>query len=490
MNQAKELLEKYWGYLALLIWIGAAVAFDLVRLTPFALDEEAAKGLLLTWTVSDNIVNPVVIFGLPDFRALLYAPIGTYWPGNLLAAKIMSLAIAFVAVTLLYRWARKNSDAETALIASILLLVSPALITQVDSLSAGPYILLGFALGVWLDNAYRKSDKYFGGWYFSQMLWVAILSTLHPIALAYPIVIAWNWYKRPHAVKSSRHMYIGLAIAITLSLLMRGGWHDFAIFQNPIEYLAIALQGAIVWSAADIQWWPGIIAAVLLVFVIISDFKNIAKDTLSQIIIACIALGVVMPDSNWAFIGVTFLIYRGTHHLIQFNNSRNKQGAVGQRGIVFVVALVTCSFFMLQDKNHVLTIKHALLAPEDELIQSVMAIAEDESKAFRIASQWPGRTMLATKRDVLPLPPALDDKDEMLKAIKSITHIVFDPYKPKNKALANAISNLGGETETLGLLKAGAIIKVRNHKVRLSTQQRIDQQDIKNNSEEVLDKPQ
>ena len=485
MNRTNELLEKYWGYIALLVWIGAAVALDLVRLNPFAIDEEAAKGLLLTWTVSDNIVNPIVIFGLPDFRALLYIPIGTYWPGSLLAAKIMSLTVAFLAVSLLYRWARRNSDSETALIASALLLISPALITQVDSMGAGPYIVLGFALGVWLDNAYRNGKKYFGGWYFSQMLWVAILSTLHPIALAYPLVIAWNWYKNPHATKKSRHMFVGLGIAIALSLLLRGGWHDFNVFENPIEHLAVALQGAIVWSAEDIRWWPGIIASLLLALVVVIDFKSISEDLLSQMLIVCAAFGLVMPDSSWAFVCITFLIYRGTYHLIQFNQSRKKSGLIGQRGIVFTAAFIVCAFFMLQDKYHALTIKHALLDPEDELIQSLMVEAEDNSKAFRVASQWPARTMLATKRDVLPLPPALDDREEMLEAINSVTHIAFDPYNPKNKPLADAISNLGGETETLQLLKAGVIIEVRNHNVRLSTQQRLDQQDQEKESGDI-----
>ena len=46
MNQTNELFEKYWGYAALVLWIAAAVSLDLVRLNPFAIDEEAAKGLL------------------------------------------------------------------------------------------------------------------------------------------------------------------------------------------------------------------------------------------------------------------------------------------------------------------------------------------------------------------------------------------------------------------------------------------------------------
>ena len=473
MNQVNVIFEKYWGYFALFAWIGLAILLDLVRFTPFAIDEEAARGLLLTWTVADNVVNPIVIFGMPDFRALLYAPVGAYWPGNLMAAKIMSLTIAFIAVTMLYRWGRRVTDPETALIAASLLLLSPILISQVDSLSAGPYIILGFALGAWLDKAYRNTDKVFGGWYFSQMLWVAILASLHPIALAYPIALAWQWYKNPHEAKKSRHVYIGLAIAVFLALAMRLGWVGVELFGNPFAVLAEALQGSIIWSETDLNWGPGIIAGILLIILILVDIKNLTSDLLSKMLLTCIAIGVIMPDQNWALVCVVLLLFRGTHHIIKLNQARQKTGFVGQRGIVAIAVLVVSAFFMYQDKNHALTIKHAILGPVDELIQSLMVEADDDLKPFRVASEWPGRTMLATKRDALPLPPAIDDPEKMLEAVKSVTHIAFNPFIEKNKPLANAISALGGETETLALFKAGAIIKVRDNNVPLSTRQRL-----------------
>ena len=473
MNQNNEIIQKYWGYFALFAWIGLAITLDLVRLSPFAIDEGAAKGLLLTWTIADNVVNPIVIFGMPDFRALLYAPIGAYWSGNLLATKIMSLIIAFISVTLFYRWARRTFDTESALIASVLLLLSPVMISQVDSLASGPYILLGFALGAWLDNAYRKNDKYFGGWYFSQMLWVAILATLHPMALAYPIALAWHWRNNPHAVKKSRHVFVGIGISILLALSMQMGWSNIELFGNPFQALSESLQGAIVWSIADLNWMPGIIFGSLLIILIAFDFKNLTKDFLSQMLLICIAIGLLMPDESWALICMTLVLYRGTHLLIRFNQSRYKAGFLGQRGIVSVIAAGICLFFMFQDKNHALTIKHAILAPEDEMIQSLIVEAEDDLKPFRAASQWPGRTMLATKRDVLPLPPAFDDSEEMLKAVKSVTHLMFDPYVEENKPLSDAIANLRGETETLALFKAGVIVKVKHSDVPLSTGQRL-----------------
>ena len=473
MNQANVIFEKYWGYFALFTWIGLAILLDLVRFTPFAIDEQAARGLLLTWTIADNVVNPVVIFGMPDFRALIYAPVGAYWSGSIFAAKVKALTIAFIAVTMLYRWSRRTTDPEVALIASVLLLLSPIMITQADSLGSGPYILMGFAFGAWLDSAYRKNDLYFGGWYFSQMLWVTILSTLHPIALAYPVALAWSWYRNPHAVKKSRHIYVGLGIATFMAVAMRSGWPDVSLLGNPFAALAEALQGSILWSSADLNWVPGIIAGMLLLLVIMIDFKSLTKDLLSQMMLVCVAIGLFVPDQSWALVCIALLIYRGTFLLIKFNQSRQKTGRMGQRGMVMIVALVVCAFFMLQDKNHALTIRHAILAPVDELIQSLMIEAEDELKPFRAASEWPGRTMLATKRDVLPLPPAIEDQEKMLEAVKSVTHIAFNPFIEKNKPLADSISALGGATETLALYKAGAIISVRNNNVPLSTSQRL-----------------
>ena len=65
-----------WGILAMIVWGGVILALGLVRFTPYGLDEGAARGLLLNWSIVDAIANPVVIFGLPDLRALFFVPPG------------------------------------------------------------------------------------------------------------------------------------------------------------------------------------------------------------------------------------------------------------------------------------------------------------------------------------------------------------------------------------------------------------------------------
>lgn len=464
MNQlAVNLLEKYWGLLVCLIWGAGYLLFGLVSLGPYGLEEHAARGLLLNWTISDNVINPIVISEVPDFRALLFIPVGTYWSGSMLAAKVFSMLVGFFAITLLYHWTVRTANKETALIASALLLVSPMLMTQIDALASGAYLLMGFAIGAWLDRAYRAKEGYYGGWYFGQMIFVAVLITMHPVAVAYPLALLWYWQKNPLEHKNSRHMFVGLAIATSLAMTIRGGWDDIPWFTNPVESMARIMEGGVIWSIEDLAWAPAIIAAILLIVVLIADRRFLTKDLLGSIFFIAILLGLVCADKSWALIAITLLVYRGTFHLINLNQSTNKQSFIGQRGGVAIVAFVVATFFMLEGKSHAISNKIEALGPEDELIQQVARIAADESKPFRAASQWPARTMLAAKRDVFPLPPGDMSDEDFQASLKTLTHLVFDPFDPKFKPLAAHLANMSSDTETIALMTAGTIIEVRNH---------------------------
>ncbi len=462
-----NLMEKYWGFVVLALWLSAMLLFGLISTEPYGIEENAARGLLLNWSVADNVINPVLILGVPDFRALLFMPIGAYWPGSILAAKVLTLLIAFAAVSMLYRWARDSEGKEAALIASALLLISPALLSQIDAMDIGPYLLLGFALGAWMDRAYRRKPRYFGGWYFGQMIWVAILISLSPMAIAYPLALAWHWQKNPDEHKKSRHVFIGLGISTVVAVLISGGWDNIAWFGNPVEALALALQGSVAWSRADIVWAPGIIATVLLALVIAIEREFFLRDLLGRMLFLAIVFGLVMANEAWALLAITATLYRGVPLLIRWNQSWHKQSFLGQRGLVAVLTLMVATTFMWQDKAHALMHKIEAYTPEDELIMRLANIAADQSRPFRVASQWPGRTMLATRRDVLPLPRYYDNLEQLEKNLKGLTHLAFDPYAEENKLLADGIASLTGVTETLALMKGGVILAVRDHTVQL-----------------------
>src|SRR3569832_931714 len=257
-----RLLNRYWGIIVLLIWGGALLGLGLLRTAPYGLDEGAARGLLLIWTIFDKIVNPIVTLGIPDLRALLFIPLGAYWPGSLIAAKVFTLALAFAAVTLLYRWSSRTADTEAALIASALLLISPQFINEIDSIDTGVYLLLAFALGAWLNGAHRRSQRAFSGWFFLQLLWVGITITLQPAGLAYPMIPAWAWHKVPLDPRRKRQLWMGLVLVTAVTLAIRGGLTTIEWGINPLMSLAQAHQ-SVIGVAAPTCLVGGLFAALL-----------------------------------------------------------------------------------------------------------------------------------------------------------------------------------------------------------------------------------
>ncbi len=130
------------------------------------------------------------------------------------------------------------------MLATGLLIISPLTLTQIDALSPGIYLLLSFALGAWLDKAYRAAPYHFGGWYFAQ-LFISVLSvSLHPAGLAYPLALLWSWYKEPLDHKQQKYFFIGVSFVVLATLLIRMGWNDLEWLQNPANSLATILLGS------------------------------------------------------------------------------------------------------------------------------------------------------------------------------------------------------------------------------------------------------
>ena len=437
-----------------MLWLG------LLRLTPFGLDESAARGLLLVWSIFDKIVNPIFTLGIPDFRALLFIPLGLYWPGSILAAKVFTLILSFLAVALLYTWSKRTADGETALIASALILVAPQLINGIDSLATGPFLLLAFGLGAWLDTAYRRVNRPLGGWFFVQLLWASVTLTLHPIGLAYPLVLAWTWYKNPIDTRQRRHVLIGLGLVTILLLVLRQGWQTVPWLSNPLLSLAQAHQ--VVPALTEPSWFIGGLLAALLVITLWVDRRFLSTDPLGLMFLSALAIGLLAADYNWALLAVALLLYRGIPHLIALNQHSEGTGLLRQRGLVIAVVFIATTAFMLTDKTRAQALKEDVLSPQDLLIQQLATEAENPDEEFRAASQWPGRTMLAVRRDVFPLPAAAADGETLLKNITGITHLIFDHKAPENLALGKNIAEISGIAETLALEDGGVIIRIRD----------------------------
>jgi hypothetical protein len=119
--------------------------------------------------------------------------------------------------------------------------------------------------------------------------------------------------------------------------------------------------------------------------------------------------------------------------------------------------------FMQIDRAHAERIAMELLSPTDELIRA-LALRLEADKAdenTRIASQWPGRTMLATRHAALPLPPPQENGEKFLQQVKGLTHIMFAHNDPDNGPLARNIADVSGQTETLELQPGGVLVRFR-----------------------------
>jgi len=458
-----EKLYRYWGVLALLLWGGVVIGAGLLRFDAYGIDESAARALLLNWTVADRVVNPIVTLGAPDFRALLFMPLGAYWPGSFVALKVFMLIILFAAVTLLYKHC-KQQNSEAALLASGLLLIAPLSFMQINAVGAGPFLLLGFGLGLWLNQRYRNVGKQLGGWYFIQLLLVVTLVSIHPAGLAYPLALAWEWRNNPLDQRQTRQMQIGISIAsiiaILLGYLLGKPALDWGL--NPLDTLGAAALGRIPGDPSPLNYTSGILPGLIIAAVVIGYRKQILTELMPRMLLLGGLIGLTAADYGWAMVMLALALYCGIPLLIKLNNTMGANSFAGQRGLVMALIFILCMLFMFGDRSYRSSNILATLEPDDEIIKTLTIETEPLENNFFTSSEWPARTMLAMKRPVFPLPPKFESPEELLKNLGKIDFIIFNPANPDNKQLRDQLANLTGQTETLFHSRNGVIVKM-NH---------------------------
>lgn len=460
VSTLREYVQRYWGFIALVIWGAVILGVGLVRFTTSHLDESSARGLLLTWSFIENIATPIPIAGMPDLRTLLLVPAAVYWPGSLVAAKVFSLLYAFIGVALLYRWSSRTAGRETALIASALLLIAPLTLKQIDAIGTGPFLLLAFGLGAVLDRRYRANSRLFGGWYFSQMLLVAFSVSLHPAGLAYPLALAWGWFRDPLERRHQIYQYFGLVMAPLFVLMFHVGWVSPQWLIDPLPPLASIFTGL----PTDLDQAPrltGLIPVFLLMILLVVDYRFLFGDLLGRTLALAVLAGLPMADNAWALVVLSLLLYRYVYFLILANDKLSRPRVLAERGIVMVFLFVAATLFMVADKTYAHVIHAHRLSPQDRLIQSLATNYSDPKKPIRVASQWPGRTMIACKCYVLPLPPAAKDGATLLKKIKGISFLVFNHKARANRPLERNLGELSGIAETVAVTRAGVIVRIQ-----------------------------
>lgn len=445
-----------------LVW-GAIILFFFLRFDPYGVQENAARALMFVWSIIDGVAHPVVVLGAPDFRALLFIPIGLLWTGNIIAAKILTLLILAAAGLLLYDWSNRTQGKESALIAIGLILVSPLAITQIDSIGSGPYLLLAAGLGYWLDRTYRETPRPLGGWYFSQIFLIGLSVSLHPAGLAYPVSLLWQWYRHPVDTRQQRHYYIGIAAIVAFVLLIRMGWSGLSWWQNPIQPLAMVALGP-AEEMSTLRWMTGGTVFVVLLFSLFKNVRTTWQDFTTRTLALGILFGLVAADAAWALLVLGYLLYVGIARLIQIHESIPGESFMAKRGGVMALIFVVATVFMVNDRaNHDLR-RLEPLPEQDMLISAITQQTKTDSDAKKhvlVASQWPGRTMIACKCDVLPLPAPAKDPKTQLAMLKGVDYLMFNPRNPQNEILSHNIASLGQATETIALLSSGVIVRIK-----------------------------
>lgn len=454
-----------WTLGALALWGAAILFFGLVRFTPYAMDEGAARALLLNWSVADQVVSPILVLGLGDLRSLLFLPLGVYWTGSIVAAKVYAIIFLFVGILALYRWSREQFSEEVALMASGLMMVAPLSLLQLDSISPGVFVLAMFGLGMWANDKYRaQTERSITGWYFIQALLVAITATLHPMGLAYPLALAWQWQQQAGTGNQRKNVFIGLAVSLGIVLAMQAGWVSVQWLGNPLPVLAdMVYRISPDEMDKDNAMVIGTLVFLLLIPAVIHLWRQAGNSLMGRMLALAALIGLFCADSNWVLIAQAVMLYAGINLLIRLNGKLPANNFAGQRGLVMALVFGCLFWFMQLDKAQAMQISNNILTPTDRLIEQLSVIASNEDLQFRAATQWPGRTIIATRRDALPLPRGMKDSAELeAKTRDVITHFVFNHADPDNSELARNLAGLSQVTETLVLEEGGVIIAYRD----------------------------
>jgi hypothetical protein len=488
-NRTIKIPAAFWAVVTLVLWSLAVTA--LIDRSPYGLDEATARAVLFLWSISDAVASPIVTLGIPDFRAVYLIPAGVAFPGSLLAAKLCAL-LAVLAVALgLFRWSRTSVDSESPLLATGLLLLSPLVLTAIDHVSIGPFLVLSFLLGALADKTYRASRIRFSGTYFAQMFLVIAGVSLHPAGLAYPLALLAGWLRSPPPEPAAPalipgservHVILGIALATLAGALVAGAWPHQAWLGNPITALS---QGIFSFQSesglGDLLIW--VLGGLLFLALIGTAWvarASLWSDTLLSSLVLCAFLAIACADATYVLVVLVLLLYWGFPVLLRVRIG-GSPGFFGQRGVAFVLLVLLSTSFLSADRSRYERIRAGPpLSAQDQLLRAVAesvqkaAAAEtqpgavtEEQKARsgpRVASQWPGRTMIACRCSALPLPPASEDETLFLANLKGTQFVVFDPLDPSNRDLSRSFAMLGGaRAETLALQPGGVLLQLHPH---------------------------
>jgi len=461
IERVKETLGRLSWLWILLAWGGLILSIPLIHFGELPIEEGAARGLLLNWSIYHQVASPIVLLGIPDLRAMFFIPVTLYWPGSLVAPRVLWILIAYAALLMLYRWMRGRLGQEQALIVTGLLLVAPFTFTQIDSLGAGIFLLFCFLAAHWMEHRYEASGRPLGGWFYMRFLWAAVTVSVHPAGLAYPLALLWHvWRDESKPTRLKKQSLAGLTIALLLLGLLQAGWHAIHWGADPLAALTAIFHSTDVDPFPPV-WEPWLIAAAAVVFAGL-NFRRLWGDLFGTMLTSSLVLGALAADTGWAYLVFVFITIWAFDGLIRLQDRFGGQGLIARRGGVLLLLIVCAVVFTREDRAYAQMVRAGIQTPHAILLQEVAVEVESLGKFARVLSQWPGQTMLVCKCDVLMLPPGSEDPQQFLEWMRKAraTHLVFDPRIPENKDLARDIALLGDAMRTLFVNEAGVIVGV------------------------------
>ena len=464
------------GGLLLLPW--AILVGLTLRTGPYGLTEEGAKALLVAWSIGDQIASAAFTLGAPDIRAILFLPLGFLLPGQVIAAKVLTLLTMAGAGVALYRWRRRDDQAEAALLASGLLLIAPLTVDSIDALSAAAFLLaIGGAAG-WLNRMLGSERGTFGGWFFAQLLVCAAAVTLHPAGLAYPAMLFFTWWTDPPDQRHREHFLFGIPLVVLLVLAMRLGWPGMIWGQNPLPAAAAVFSGSRTEGVLSSgQWLGGFTLLALTSAMALHERRRLLADLTGGTLLLGVLFGAAAADRTWGVLMLALLLYGGLPWLLRACAPLAGRGLVVQRGWLWLLLVLTCTAFLRTNKSDYEAGRHNLLSAQDQLISDftdgVNSLRSGDSSAsghaaapILVASSWPARTSIACKCDGLPLPPAAKDPGSQLAMMRGVSYLILGDTTD-NRALANNFAQLGSRIEVLSREPGGVVLHFKPPRAEL-----------------------
>jgi hypothetical protein len=481
----RALLSNSQGGLLLLPW--AILVGLALRAGPYGLGEEGAKALLVAWSIGDAVASAAFTLGTPDVRVILFLPLGFLWPGEVVAAKVLTLLVLAAAAIALYRWRRRDDQAEAALLATGLLLIAPIAVEGVNALSAAPFLLAIFASAAGLSRQLVRERGKLGGPFFAQILFCGAAVSLHPAGLAYPAMLWFTWWKEPPDERHRRYFLSGVPLVVLLALVMRLGFGGIIWGQNPVPSAAAVFGGGGENPLSAGGWIAGLVLMALTAAVAWHERRRLLADLTGGTLLLGVLFGAVAADRTWAVLMLALALYGGLPWLLRACAPLAGRGFILQRGWLWLLLLLICTAFMRANRSDYEAGRHNYLSGQDQLISDFaeglnslragdgkpveQANAPTDAKApghpsaaILVASSWPARTSIACRCDGLPLPPAAKDPDSQLAMMRGVSYVILGD-ESDNRALAINFAQLGARIEVLSRRPAGVVLRFRPARV-------------------------